>query len=60
MRIIPKIKGETLAEYTRRVREDAKQRARLAKLEVRRPPDDDDGPDDLCEAALKIMRGERG
>lgn len=58
MRIIPKIRGETLAEYTRRVREDAKQRARLEKLEARRPPDDDDGPDDLCEAAIKIMRRE--
>lgn len=59
MFILPKRRDETIAEYTRRVREDAKQRARLEKLEVRRPPDDDDGPDDLCEAAIKIMRGER-
>ena len=59
MHIVPKRRDETLAEYARRVRAEAKQRQRLERWEKHRPPAVDDGPDDLCEAAIKIMRGER-
>lgn len=59
MHIVPKRRDETLAEYARRVRVEAKQRQRLERWERHRPPPTDDGPDDLCEAALRIMRGER-